>query len=140
MRRIEVLAVEDNPPDLFWLKGVLNETGVEHRLSVVDDGKRALSYLLKKGEYAEAPTPDLILLDVHLPLLSGFEVLREVPDADKLPICVLTSSNAERDLFAKEFGIHGVRYLIKPVTRENLLKCFQCYDHLRPIAEELAST
>ena len=139
MRRIEVLAVEDSSPDLFRLKTVLSETGVEHHLSVVDDGKRALSYLLKKDEYAEAPTPDLILLDVHLPRLTGFEVLREVPNVDKLPICVLTSSTAERDLFAEEFGIHGVRYLIKPVTRESLLKCFRCYDHLRPIAEELAS-
>ena len=140
MRLIEVLAVEDNSADLFGLKSVLAETGVEHRLSVADNGERAVSFLLKKGEYAQAPTPDLILPDVHLPVLNGFEVLREVPNADELPICVLTSSNAERDLFRKEFGIQGLKYLIKPVTRDSLLACFRCYDHLKPIAEELATT
>ncbi len=138
MRRIEVLAVEDSSSDLFQLKRVLSEIGVEHSLSVADDGQRAVDFLLKRGPYAEAPTPDLILLDVHLPLLNGLEILRTVPNADQLPVCVLTSSNEEREMFKREFGIRNTSYLNKPVTRESLLNCFRSYDQLKPIAEEIA--
>jgi CheY-like chemotaxis protein len=79
MRRIEVLAVEDASSDLFHLTNVLDDMGVEHSLSVADDGERAVDFLLKRGTYAEAPTPDLVLLDVHLPLLNGLEVLCACP-------------------------------------------------------------
>ena len=65
----------------------------------------------------------------------GIEVLRKIPNANKLPICVLTGSTAARDLFRREFGIQT--YLNNPVSRASLIGCFRCYDHLRPIAEEL---
>src|SRR5437762_10862326 len=99
MRQVELLAVEDNSTDLFWLKEVLNQIGLPHALSVAEDGVRAVKFLLKQGEYAQAPTPDLILLDFHLPILTGLEVLHQVPNAEALPICVLTSSDAERAAF-----------------------------------------
>lgn len=94
---------------------------------------------MKRGEYSEAPVPDLIFLDVHMPMLTGLEVLREVPSARKLPICVLTGSNAERELFRKEFGIGSSNYLTKPLTRESLLACLRGHRHLQALAEDLAT-
>jgi two-component system, chemotaxis family, response regulator Rcp1 len=138
MRRIELLVIEDNSADLFWLKSILEQIGLQHRLSVVGDGAKAVSFLRKQGEYANAPTPDLILLDINLPILNGIEVLREIPDAKGLPICIVSSSIAECELSGREFAITDSRYLIKPVTRDGLLRCFRCYPHLRPIAQELS--
>jgi len=137
MKRIEVLAVEDNSADLFWLKSILREIGVEHRLSVAVDGLQAVNFLLKRGDYAESPTPDLIFLDVHTPMLTGPEVLRQIPNAHKLPVCVLTGSNTERELSHREFGIEGSNYLIKPLSRQSLLACFRAHKHLQPIVENL---
>lgn len=129
-----VLVVEDNSSDLFWLKKVLGDVGIDHALSVADDGQRAVEFLCRRGEFANAPTPDLILLDVHLPSLTGVEVLRSVPQAEKLPICVLTSSRAEQEVFKREFGIAGLRYLIKPVTVTSLLDCLRSIDSLPFVA------
>jgi CheY-like chemotaxis protein len=122
---LNILVVEDNSADLFWLKKVLEEVGLAYALSVADDGQRAVDFLCKRGEFATAPTPDLILLDVHLPSLTGVEVLRSVAKAEQLPICVLTSSRAEQEVFKREFGIHGLRYLIKPVTPTTLRDCLR---------------
>lgn len=139
MRFLEVLAVEDNPADLAWLQDVMGKTGLKYRISVANDGAEAVDFLLKRGAYAQAPDLDLILLDVHLPKATGYEALRQIPNAQKLPVCVLTSSTAEKEIFRKEFGIEGAKYLLKPVSSEALLGCLSSYDHLRPIAEEIAS-
>ena len=128
---LHVLVVEDSSSDLFWLKKVLDEAGINHALTVAEDGQRAVDFLCKRGEFATAPTPDLIFLDVHLPSLTGVEVLRSVPDAEKLPICVLTSSRAEQEVFKREFGIAGLRYLIKPVTPASLMDCMQSVKSLK---------
>jgi CheY-like chemotaxis protein len=77
--RLEILAIEDDSADLFWLKRTLGELNLEHQLSVAIDGAQAVDFLLKRGNFAQAPTPDLIFLDVHLPVLNGLEVLRQVP-------------------------------------------------------------
>jgi two-component system, chemotaxis family, response regulator Rcp1 len=138
MRQLEVLAVEDNPADLGWLNYVMDKSGLKYRITVANDGAKAVDFLTKRGLYVDVPKPDLILLDVHLPKVTGYEALRQIPNARELPICVLTSSEAERDLFRKEFGIEGAKYLIKPVSPEALLACLRSYDHLRPIAEALS--
>jgi CheY-like chemotaxis protein len=138
VRRIELLAIEDSPTDLFWLSAVLARLGIVYSLSTVDTGEQAVNFLLKRREFTEAPTPDLVLLDMHLPILTGIEVLHEVPHAERLPICVLTSSEAEREIFKEEYGIEGLQYMVKPVSAEKLLNCFRCYAHLRPIADELS--
>jgi len=128
---LNILVVEDSSHDLFWLKQVLDDVGIEHALSVADDGQRAVDFLCKRGEFAHAPTPDLILLDVHLPSLTGVEVLRSVPSPEKLPICVLTSSRAEQAVFQREFGIDGLRYLLKPVTPASLRDCLRSIESVR---------
>jgi len=136
MRRIQVLAIEDNSADVFWLETVLNDVGLDHALSVAEDGAQGLDFLLKCGEFETAPTPDIIFLDSNLPRLNGAEVLRKVPHPETLPLCVLTSSIEDRDRFRDEFGIEEPRYLIKPVSRDRLLSCLRSYTQLRPILEQ----
>jgi chemotaxis family two-component system response regulator Rcp1 len=140
MNRFKFLVVEDNDLDVLKLQTTLKEMGVECSLSVVTDGEAAVDFVLKRGRYAGAPNPDLIFLDLHLPKLSGIEVLRAIPNSRALPICVVTGSGAERDALKNQFGVRRIAYLIKPVDRYGLLNCFRCYDHLRPIAEEISAT
>lgn len=135
---MKLLAVEDNYADIHWLKMVLDRMGVVYTLSVVTDGAKAVDFLLKRGPYAEAPDPDLVLLDLNLPKLTGVEVLESVPHSEKLPVCIITGSPAERERVMQRFGIRRIAYVVKPVDRDRLLNCFRCYDHLRPVAEELA--
>jgi two-component system response regulator len=133
MKKAEVLIVEDNGGDRFWLEYALQNLGASCTLSTVSDGEQAIDFLLKRGPYAESPTPDIIFLDVHLPKLDGIEVLRQVPNANELPLCVITSSEAERDIFRKEFGIEDSNYVLKPVTQESLLASACCHEHLKPL-------
>jgi CheY-like chemotaxis protein len=135
---MKLLAVEDNYADIHWLKMVLDRMGVVYTLSVVTDGEKAVDFLLKRGEYAEAPDPDLVLLDLNLPKMTGIEVLQAVPNSDKIPVCIITGSPAEREQVMRRFGIRRIAYVVKPVDRDRLLNCFRCYEHLRPVAEELA--
>jgi len=106
--------------------------GLDYSFSAATDGEDAVNFLLKRGKYLQAPTPDLIFLDAHLPMLNGIEVLRQVPNARELPICVLTSSAAERNIFQREFGIQDSNYLLKPVTHGSILESSCCCDHLKP--------
>jgi CheY-like chemotaxis protein len=142
MKQIEVLVIEDNAAERFWLEYALQNLGVSCAFSAVTDGQQAVDFLLKRGRYSEAPTPDVIFLDVHLPKLDGVEVFRRLPNAHELPICVLTSSEAERELFRKEFGIPDSNYLLKPVNQGNLLGSSCCHGHLASKTErgKLASS
>ena len=132
MRKIEILLVEDNPTDRFWLEYAIQLLGQNCSFSSVADGEQALDFLLKRGRYSQAPTPDLIFLDVHLPIMDGIEVLRNIPNARELPICVLTSSAAHRNLFHREFGVQDSNYLLKPVSQDSLLESPCCRDLFTP--------
>ena len=74
----EILLVEDNPGDVRLTKEALKESKVLNNLSVVDDGLKAIAFLRKEGAYADAPRPDIILLDLNLPKKDGREVLEEI--------------------------------------------------------------
>lgn len=120
---IEILLVEDNPGDVRLTEEALKEGKVINRLSVVGDGVEAMaSYLRKEGGYAEAVTPDLILLDLNLPRKDGREVLRDVksdPALRKIPIVVLTTSKDERDIL-KSYDLHANCYITSPWTSSSL--------------------
>jgi CheY-like chemotaxis protein len=139
MRRLRLFAAEDNDADLSWLKTVLDGIGIPYDLTAVVDGEKALDFLLKRGDHVEAPDPDLIILDLNLPRVNGIDVLQAVPRSDKLPVCIVTGSPQQRDMLKAKFGIQRTAYLVKPIDRERLLNCFRCYDHLRPLAEELSA-
>jgi two-component system response regulator len=131
VEQTEVLIVEDNGADRFWLEYTLQSLGGSCRFSTVTDGEQAVDFLLRRGSYEGAGTPDMIFLDVHLPKLNGIEVLRHIPNAKDLPICVLTSSSGERESFREEFGIEDSNYLLKPITQDSLLASACCQQFLR---------
>ncbi|WP_049914411.1 response regulator [Haloterrigena salina] len=93
----EILLVEDNPGDVRLTKELLKETGLEPTVHVVSNGSDALDFLSQCGEYADAPRPDAILLDLHLPRMNGEEILEEMDDDSRnVPIIVLSGTQQER--------------------------------------------
>src|SRR5665213_2867199 len=98
---IEILLVEDNPADVRLTQEALREGKVKNRMSVARDGVEALQFLRREGEFASAPRPDLILLDLNLPRKDGRQVLAEIKaheDFRLIPVVVLTTSSAELDI------------------------------------------
>ena len=112
-----VLLVEDDPGDVLIAQEALRAGNLSTRLDVVSDGVEAMAYLRKQDAYAEAERPDLILLDLNLPRMSGHEVLAELK-ADsslrRIPIVVLSTSVAAEDI-AKSYDLHANVYVSKPV-------------------------
>jgi CheY-like chemotaxis protein len=139
LRPLRFLVADDNDGDVHWLRMVLDQAGAYCTLSIVSDGEQARDFLLRRGGYANAPEQDLIFLDLNLPKLTGIEVLRQVPGSARMPLCIITGSDAERKLLSREFGIRRIAYIVKPVDRMKILNCFRCYDHLRPLADTLST-
>ena len=120
---IEILLVEDNPGDAELTSEALTESKLLIRLHVVRDGVEALAFLRREGGFADAPKPDLILLDLNLPRKDGRAVLAEIkqdPALRVIPVVVLTSSHAERDI-ARAYELNANCYVTKPVDLEQFL-------------------
>ena len=120
---IEILLVEDDPGDVLITREAFAENKVRNHLSVVSDGEAALSFLRRKGEYADALRPDLILLDLNLPRKAGHEVLAEIktdPELHRIPVVVLTTSDAEEDVL-RSYDLHANAYVTKPVDFDRFL-------------------
>lgn len=117
MRNSEILLVEDNAADVRLMQEVLRKSGMNAQLRVARDGVQALSMLRREAEYHELPLPDLILLDLNLPLKDGREVLTELKQDSVLcsiPVVMLTTSRAESDIAAC-YRLHANSYVVKPV-------------------------
>ncbi|MBV7339194.1 response regulator [Chloroflexi bacterium TSY] len=124
---IEVLMFEDNPDDVLLTQEALVETKMHINLSVVQDGVDGLAFLRRQGNFANAPRPDLILLDLNLPKKDGREVLAEIKaDADLkvIPIVILTTSEADEDIF-KAYSLHANCYITKPVDLDQFIQVVQ---------------
>jgi CheY-like chemotaxis protein len=120
---IEILLVEDNPGDVRLTQEAFKEGKVSNKLSVASDGVEALAFLRRDGKYADAPRPDVILLDLNLPKKDGREVLAEIkddPDLRLIPVVVLTTSLAEQDIL-KSYNLHANCYITKPVDLERFI-------------------
>ena len=114
---VEILLVEDNPGDVRLTMEALKEAKLINRLNVVADGVEALEYLHGQGRFAQAPRPDLVLLDLNLPRKDGREVLEEMkndPSLRTIPVVVLTTSRAEEDML-RAYNLHANCYIAKPV-------------------------
>ena len=114
---IDILLVEDNPGDVRLTREALRDARIHNRLFVARDGAEALDFLHRRGEHAGAPRPDLILLDWNLPRKNGREVLEEIktdPDLRRIPVVVLTTSQAEEDVL-RAYDLHANCYIPKPV-------------------------
>lgn len=121
---IEILLVEDSPGDVRLTREALREARVANRLHVVGDGVETMAFLRREGKYADAPRPDLILLDLNLPKMDGREVLAFIK-ADAclrtIPVVVLTTSDAETDVL-RSYDLHANCYLVKPVDVEKFFE------------------
>ncbi len=114
---IEILLVEDNPGDVRLTIEALKEGKIANQINVAVDGMDAMAFLHREGKYANAPKPDLILLDLNLPKKNGREVLAEIkmdPHLKCIPVVVLTSSQAEKDI-VMTYNLHANCYITKPV-------------------------
>jgi chemotaxis family two-component system response regulator Rcp1 len=123
-RPIEILMVEDNPGDVRLTIEALKEGKVRNNLHTVEDGEEALAYLRRQGQYAKAPRPDLVLLDLNLPKKNGREVLEEIktdPELKRIPVVILTVSEAEQDVL-KSYNLHANCYITKPVDLERFIE------------------
>lgn len=123
-RPFEVLLVEDNPGDARLTREALREARAAVRLSVVSDGEEALAFLRRQGPHASAPQPDLVLLDLNLPRMTGREVLAAVradPALRGLPVIVMTTSRAERDV-RDCYELGASCYVVKPVDLDEFLR------------------
>jgi chemotaxis family two-component system response regulator Rcp1 len=123
-RPIEILMVEDNPGDVRLTVEALKEGKVRNNFHTVEDGELALAFLRRQGDYAKAPHPDLILLDLNLPKMSGREVLAEIkedPELRRIPVVILTVSKAEQDIL-KSYNLHANCYITKPVDLDQFLE------------------
>ncbi len=124
MNPIEILLVEDNTGDVRLTQEALKEAKVHNHLTVASDGVEALAILRKQGNYAAAVTPDIILLDLNLPKMSGTEVLAQIKKDEALkqiPVVIVTSSKAEEDV-AKSYNLHANCYVTKPIDLDQFIK------------------
>ncbi len=122
-KEIDVLLVEDDPGDVLMTREAFDENKVANRLAVVSDGESAMTYLRKQGPYADAPTPDLVLLDLNLPRMDGREVLAAMKSDEALrsiPVVVLTTSEAEEDVL-RSYALHANAYVTKPVDFQRFI-------------------
>ena len=120
---VDVLLVEDDPGDVLMTREAFEHYQIANSLYVVGDGEQAMHFLRKTGNYAEVPTPGLILLDLNLPRRNGLEVLAEVKaDSDLLsiPVVVLTTSQAQEDIL-RSYSLHANAYISKPVDFEKFV-------------------
>ena len=114
---IQILLVEDNPGDVRLTVEALRGAKVANELHVVSDGESAIDYLHQRGRYADAPRPDIVLLDLNLPRMEGREVLADIKSTvhlAKIPIIILTSSSANEDI-QQAYALHANCFVTKPV-------------------------
>ncbi len=121
---VDILLVEDNAGDVRLTREVLRDSKVRNNLIVANNGQEALACLRKQGKFAGTVRPDLILLDLNLPVKDGREVLAEIkadPDLKRIPVVILTTSKAEEDIL-KTYNLHANCYVTKPVDLEQFVK------------------
>jgi two-component system, chemotaxis family, response regulator Rcp1 len=128
---IEVLLVEDSPGDVRLTREAFKDAKVHINLHVAPDGAEAMAFLKREGEHANAPHPDLILLDLNLPKKDGREVLAEIkesPTLKSIPVVILTTSASEEDIL-RSYLLHANCYITKPVGLDGFLKVVQSIDN-----------
>ena len=118
MEPIEILMAEDSPSDAELAREALKNGKLSNRINIVTNGADALDFLFKRGKFVDAPVPDLILLDINMPIKNGFEVLTEIKKDERLrriPVVMLTTSEDEQDVL-KSYDMQASCYITKPVN------------------------
>lgn len=123
-RPVEILLVDDDPVDVRLTTEQLANSKLRNRVAWAKDGVDALAYLRREGDYADAPRPDLILLDLNMPRMDGHQFLAEVkndPTLSPIPIVVVTTSDEDADIVAS-YRLHANAFVTKPIGLEQMGK------------------
>jgi CheY-like chemotaxis protein len=117
LQPIEVLLVEDDPGDELMTREAFEDNQLSNHLHVARDGEEALDFLYRRGEHADAPKVDLVLLDLNLPKYDGREVLEKIrsdPELTHMPVVILTTSSSHEDIL-RSYKLHANAFVTKPV-------------------------
>jgi len=123
-RPVDILLVDDSPADVDLTREALRDARMLNRMFVVGDGVEALAFLRREGTHADAPRPDLILLDLNMPRMNGREVLAEIksdPKLRRIPVVILTTSQAETDIL-QTYDLHANCFVTKPVELDQFVE------------------
>lgn len=121
---MQILLVEDSAADVRLTKEALKDAKILNELHVARDGVEAMDFLLRRDDHADAPRPDIVILDLNLPRMDGKEVLAAMkgdPDLRSIPVAVLTTSDAEADVL-DSYDLGANCFLTKPVDLDQFLK------------------
>jgi chemotaxis family two-component system response regulator Rcp1 len=128
---IEVLLVEDSLGDIRLTREAFKDAKVHINLHIATDGTKAMAFLMREGEHANVPRPDLILLDLNLPKKDGREVLKEIKESPKLksiPVVILTTSASDADIL-RSYMLHANCYITKPVDLDGFINVVKSIDN-----------
>ena len=126
-RLAHFLLVDDNEDDVFLTREAFDSSNLRVNLHHVDNGEKCLQFLRKQGPYKDVPAPDLILLDMHMPIMDGHQVLTEIVKDEALrhlPVVVLTTSYEAADIH-KMYSLRCSSYITKPLDFDNFVKAIQ---------------
>ena len=129
-RAIEILLVEDDPGDELITREAFEHNKLKNNLHVAHDGEEGLNFLCRRGQFEDAPRPDLILLDLNLPKYDGRQLLEKIksdPDLSRIPVVVLTTSSAEEDIL-RSYELHANAYVTKPVDLDQFISAVRQID------------
>ena len=130
LQPIEVLLIEDDPGDEMMTREAFEENRIGNRLHVARDGAEALDFLYQRGEHAQAPRVDLILLDLNLPKYDGRQILEHIrsdPGLTHTPVVILTTSSAEEDIMSS-YKLHANAFVTKPVDANRFIAAVRQID------------
>jgi DNA-binding response OmpR family regulator len=122
-----ILMIDDDEEDFTLVKEALASRGLKVDLYWAEDGDEAMNFLLRRGEYANAQTPNLILLDLNMPGKDGFEVLRDLKarqDLRKIPVVILTSAVDDKSV-SRGYNIGASSFMLKPLSFDEMAKAMQ---------------
>ncbi|MDQ2874656.1 MAG: response regulator [Actinomycetota bacterium] len=128
---VDVLLVEDDAGDVLMTREAFEHYKIRNTLHVVTDGEQALQFVRREGDFADAPRPGLIMLDLNLPRRDGLEVLAEIkadPQLRVIPVVILTTSQAEEDI-VRSYALHANAYVTKPVDFERFIEVIRQIDN-----------
>ena len=117
MSRYHILLVEDNPLDVRITTAALKDARLHNEVHVAEDGEQAIQFLRREGQYAEAPRPDLVFLDLNLPKMDGHQVLTYMKSEEslkKIPVVVVSGSDRHNDV-NKAYAEQICAYIVKPI-------------------------
>lgn len=124
IKPVHILLIEDNEGDIFLTLEAFEESKIRTNISIARNGKEALDFLHNKGEFVHSERPDLIILDINIPIFNGHEILRiikEDNDLKKIPVIILTTSSDDKDI-TKAYEGYANCYVTKEIEMDNFLK------------------